>query len=112
MKRRKNRVTYFFETFNPFVDYGVRNLSRAEIVAYLVLLRDTKPDGTASTSYTDIATRGGMYEDVRNSCGPSTDQEGSRRGRQAREAAGSDQRHTAVSPAALRSSNLNGHLVT
>jgi hypothetical protein len=59
MKRRK-RITYFFETFNWFVDFGVRHLSRPEIAAYLVLLRDTRPDGTASTSYGDIATRGGM----------------------------------------------------
>jgi len=59
MKRRK-RSTYFFETFNTFVDHGVRHLSRSEIAAYLVLLRDTKPDGTTRTSYTDIATRGGM----------------------------------------------------
>jgi hypothetical protein len=59
MKQRK-RVTYFFETFNGFVDLGVRHLSRPEIAAYLILLRDTKPDGTALTSYGDIAMRGGM----------------------------------------------------
>jgi hypothetical protein len=59
MKRPK-RVTYFFETFNGLVDLGLRQLSRSEIATYLILLRDTKPDGTASTSYNDIATRGGM----------------------------------------------------
>jgi hypothetical protein len=58
--KRRNRSTYFFETFNPFVDLGVRHLSRSEIVVYLILLRDTKPDGTTRTSYGDLATRGGM----------------------------------------------------
>jgi hypothetical protein len=57
---RRRRKTYFFETFNPFVDLGIRTLSRAEIVAYLILLRDTKPDGTARTSFGSIATRGGV----------------------------------------------------
>jgi hypothetical protein len=58
--KRRNRSTYFFETFNAFVDCGVRHLSRSKVVAYLVLLRDTKPDGTTRTSYGDIAARGGM----------------------------------------------------
>jgi hypothetical protein len=56
----RNRSTYFFQTFNAFVDYGIRDLSRSEIAAYLILLRDTKPDGRTRTSYSDIATRGGM----------------------------------------------------
>ena len=60
MAKRRQRNTYFFETFNGFVDLGVRHLSRSEIAAYLILLRDTKPDGTTRTSYNDIATRGGM----------------------------------------------------
>ena len=60
LMKRRERVTYFFETFNGFVDLGLRQLSRSEIAAYLILLRDTKPDGTALTSYADIATRGGM----------------------------------------------------
>jgi hypothetical protein len=58
--KRHNRSTYFFETFNAFVDHGIRELNRSEIAAYVILLRDTKPDGTARTSYKDIATRGGM----------------------------------------------------
>jgi hypothetical protein len=57
---RRRRQTYFFETFNPFVDLGIRSLSRGEIVAYLILLRDTKPDGTARASFGSIATRGGI----------------------------------------------------
>jgi hypothetical protein len=57
---RRRRRGYFFETFNPFVDLGIRTLSRAEVVSYLILLRDTKPDGTARTSFGDIATRGGI----------------------------------------------------
>jgi hypothetical protein len=59
VKHRK-RVTHFFKTFNGLVDLGLRQLSRSEIAAYLVLLRDTKQDGTACTSYNDIAERGGM----------------------------------------------------
>jgi hypothetical protein len=57
---RRRRVTYFFESFNGFVDLGVRQLSRSEIVPFLILLRDTKPDGTARTSLADVATRGGI----------------------------------------------------
>jgi hypothetical protein len=57
---RRRRATYFFETLNGFVDVGLRHLSRSEIVAYLILLRDTKPDGRARTSYSDIAARGGI----------------------------------------------------
>jgi hypothetical protein len=59
-RRQRERESYFFPTFNGFVDLGVRNLTRSEIAAYLILLRDTKPDGTARTSFGDIATRGGI----------------------------------------------------
>jgi hypothetical protein len=56
----RRRRTYFFETFNEFVDRGIRHLTRSEIVAYLILLRDRKPDGTARTSFADIGRRGGI----------------------------------------------------
>jgi hypothetical protein len=59
---RRRASNYFFPTFNGFVDLGVRHLSRSEIAAYLILLRDTKPDGTARTSFGSIASRGGMSQ--------------------------------------------------
>jgi DNA-binding MarR family transcriptional regulator len=59
---RRRASNYFFPTFNGFVDLGVRHLSRSEIAAYLVLLRDTKPDGTARTSFGSIASRRGMSQ--------------------------------------------------
>jgi hypothetical protein len=57
---RRRASKYFFPTFNGFVDLGVQHLSRSEIAAYLILLRDTKPDGAARTSFGGIALRGGM----------------------------------------------------
>src|SRR4051812_12130222 len=59
-QRQRSRTTYFFEVFNGFADWGVQQLSRSEMAAYIILLRDTKPDGTARTGFTDLARRGGM----------------------------------------------------
>ncbi|WP_169980914.1 helix-turn-helix domain-containing protein [Tautonia rosea] len=41
-------------------DVDMRDLNRSEMVVYLALLRDTKPDGTARAGLSDLATRGGM----------------------------------------------------
>ena len=49
-----------FEILNAFVDGGMAGLSRAELAVWLILYRDTKPDGTARTSLDDLARRGGM----------------------------------------------------
>ena len=49
-----------FEILNAFVDTGMADLSRAELAVWLVLYRDTKPDGTARASLEDLARRGGM----------------------------------------------------
>jgi hypothetical protein len=47
-----------FAVLNAFVDFTVADLSRAEIAVWLVLYRDTR-DGTARTSYDDLARRAG-----------------------------------------------------
>jgi DNA-binding MarR family transcriptional regulator len=41
-------------------DTGMADLSRAELVVWLVLYRDTKPSGTARASLGDIANRAGI----------------------------------------------------
>ena len=48
-----------FEVLNAFIDYSLAGLTRAEIAVWIVLYRDTK-DGTARTSYDDIARRAGL----------------------------------------------------
>ena len=48
-----------FEVLNAFIDYSLDGLTRAEIAVWIVLYRDTK-DGTARTSYDDIARRAGL----------------------------------------------------
>jgi DNA-binding MarR family transcriptional regulator len=51
---------FWFQNLAAFVDEGARKLSRSELVTYLILLRDTKPDGTARAGLNDLAERGGM----------------------------------------------------
>jgi hypothetical protein len=48
-----------FVVLNAFVDFALSDLRRAEIAVWLVLYRDTR-DGTARTSYDDIARRAGL----------------------------------------------------
>jgi hypothetical protein len=48
-----------FLVLNNFADFTLGPLSRSEIVAWLILYRDTK-NGIARTSQTDIARRGGL----------------------------------------------------
>jgi DNA-binding transcriptional ArsR family regulator len=48
-----------FAVLNRFVDFVLADLSRGEIAVWLVLYRDTR-DGTARTSYDDIARRAGL----------------------------------------------------
>jgi hypothetical protein len=55
--RRRRR----WNAFNTFVDCSLRSLTRAEIVVWAILFRDTKDElGEVHTSQTDIATRGGL----------------------------------------------------
>jgi hypothetical protein len=57
-KQRYYRL--WFQNLASFVDQGVRTLPRSELAVYLILLRDTRPDGTARAGLDDLARRGGM----------------------------------------------------
>jgi DNA-binding transcriptional ArsR family regulator len=48
-----------FALLNAFADFALADLSRGEIAVWLVLYRDTR-DGTARTSYDDLARRTGL----------------------------------------------------
>jgi hypothetical protein len=48
-----------FAVLNGFVDAELWELTRAEVAVWLVLYRDTKPDGTARTGQADLARRAG-----------------------------------------------------
>jgi hypothetical protein len=50
-----------FATINAFTDFGLGRLGRAEIAVWVILWRDTKPDGLARTSQADLARRAGCY---------------------------------------------------
>jgi hypothetical protein len=49
-----------FATLNAFVDVTAGTLNRAELLAWLILYRDTKADGLARTSQADLARRAGV----------------------------------------------------
>lgn len=49
-----------FQTINAFVDMTLRDLDRNELAVWLLLWRDTKPNGLAKTSQTDLAKRAGV----------------------------------------------------
>jgi AraC-like DNA-binding protein len=59
-----NQTRDRFETINAFVDITMRGLSGRGALAWLVLWRDTKPNGLARTGVTDLARRMG--------CSPAT----------------------------------------
>ncbi len=48
-----------FAVLNAFVDFALAGLNRREIAVWLVLYRDTR-EGTARTSYDDLARRAGL----------------------------------------------------
>jgi len=48
-----------FAVINTFADFTMAKLDRAEITAWLLLWRDTRPDGLARTSQADLASRAG-----------------------------------------------------
>jgi hypothetical protein len=48
-----------FQCINAFLDVTVADLGRAELAVWLLLWRDTKPDGLARTSQADLARRAG-----------------------------------------------------
>ncbi|HVX12757.1 MAG TPA: helix-turn-helix domain-containing protein [Pirellulales bacterium] len=49
-----------FAVLNAFLDFTAAGLTRAEMLVWLILFRDTKPDGLARTSAADIARRAGV----------------------------------------------------
>lgn len=48
-----------FQCINAFLDVTLAELDRAELAVWLLLWRDTKPDGLARTSQADLARRAG-----------------------------------------------------
>jgi hypothetical protein len=59
-KPDRRKTAKRFGVLNGFVDFTIRVLSRAEALVWLVLWRDTKSDGIARTSQSDIARRTGV----------------------------------------------------
>ena len=55
----KGKTGERFALLNTFVDFALADLSRADIAVWLVLYRDTR-EGTARTSYDDLARRAGL----------------------------------------------------
>jgi DNA-binding transcriptional ArsR family regulator len=55
----KGKARERFVVLNAFADFALADLGRAEIAVWLILYRDTR-DGTARTSFDDLARRGGM----------------------------------------------------
>jgi hypothetical protein len=49
-KPARRRTGDRFAVVNAFLDFSAGGLSRAAALTWLVLWRDTKPDGTAQTS--------------------------------------------------------------
>src|SRR5262245_26378046 len=48
-----------FQVINTFADFTLAGLDRAEVAVWLLLWRDTRPDGLARTAQTDLARRAG-----------------------------------------------------
>lgn len=59
-KRRTRDTSNRFATLNAFCDLTLAGLSRGEMAVWLLLWRDTKPQGTARTSQADLARRAGI----------------------------------------------------
>jgi len=58
--KEKRKTAGRFDSINAFADFSLASLNRAEIAVWLLLWRDTRPDGLARTSLADLAMRGGM----------------------------------------------------
>jgi hypothetical protein len=54
----KSKAGERFSVLNAFVDFALADLCRTEVAVWLLLFRDTR-DGTARTSYDDLARRAG-----------------------------------------------------
>lgn len=62
-KKKDNRLATGdrFQTLNNFVDFTLQSLTRADIVVWMILFRDTR-DGIANTSQAHIALRAGTSD--------------------------------------------------
>jgi hypothetical protein len=58
--KAKRKTGDRFAVLNAFVDFTAASLPRAEMLVWLILFRDTKPDGLARTSQADLARRAGV----------------------------------------------------
>lgn len=56
-RKPKRRHSGRFGVLNSLVDFTLRELSRNELATWLVLYRDSKPDGIARTGQGDIGRR-------------------------------------------------------
>lgn len=59
-KPKRRKAGERFAVLNNFADFSLAALTRAEIAVWLLLWRDTKPDGLARTSQADLARRAGI----------------------------------------------------
>src|SRR5258708_31918698 len=57
---KQSRAKGRFGEINGFIDVTLADLPRSELVVWLILWRDCKPDGLAQTSQAEMARRGGM----------------------------------------------------
>jgi hypothetical protein len=57
----KSRRRYFyrqwFKTLRGLANFGMKSLTRSELAVYLLLLSETRPDGTARAGLSDLARR-------------------------------------------------------
>jgi hypothetical protein len=51
-----------FAEINGFIDYTLANLTPSAVAVWLILWRDTKPNGLARTGQADLARRAGVTE--------------------------------------------------
>jgi hypothetical protein len=57
--KEKRRAGARFQSINAFLDVTMAGLERAGLAVWLLLWRDTKPDGLVRTSQADLARRAG-----------------------------------------------------
>jgi hypothetical protein len=57
--RHRRHAAGRFGVLNAFLDLTAGTLTRAELLTWLILYRDTKPEGTTRTAQADIARRAG-----------------------------------------------------
>lgn len=58
----RSRARGRFAEVNGFIDYTLATLTPSAVAVWLVLWRDTKPDGLARTGQVDIARRAGVTD--------------------------------------------------